>query len=125
MYDFFETAAAQVSNPCSGACPGADSPAVSGKPADGRFLMDGCQVGQSQGPVLLILIHLKFLRIYQHGNRGSDTLVAASRINDDRQLTAIHPGVRTCCCHGLGPGADIISRHFQKNRTDIGAVIPF
>ena len=87
--------------------------------------MDGRQVGQGQSPVLLILIHLKFLRIYQHGNRGSDTLVAASRIDDDRQFTAIHPGVRACRGHGLRPGADIISRHFQKDRADIGAIIPF
>ena len=48
-----------------------------------------------------LLSHLHSSRIDNDRNGRGDSLVAASGVNDNRLLTAIHTGIRSCCSHSF------------------------
>ena len=112
----------QKSNPRACARTRADSPAVSRKPADVIFRVKRDQVGNEKGPVKLLPVCSKLPGILNNRQGRRHSLVAAAGADHNRELTAIHAGVRTRSGAGLCPGADIIAC-FQKNLPDIGAVV--
>ena len=69
------------------------------------------------------MAYLHIFRIYNYGNGCRNPLIAAAGIDDHRQLTAIHSGVRPRRRHSLCPDTDAFSFHIQKNASDIGSVI--
>ena len=67
---------------------------------------------------------MQLLGILNQGHRAGDALVAAAGIDNHRQLTAIHPGIRTGCRLCLGTDGHIISVGRQQSASDVGTVVP-
>ena len=114
----------QVGDARPAAAPGADRPAIGGKPANLRLQVDGDEVGNQQRPVQSILVRSQLLGVFNHWERSGKPLVPAARDNDHRQAAAVHPGVGPGGSHGLGPDLHIVPIGGEQHLADIGAVIP-
>ena len=117
--------AQQVGNARPGSGTGADRAAEGGEPSDAGFLVDGGQVGQAQSPVELLVTDIQFLGVLDNGQGSGHALVAAAGVDDHGHFTAVHPGVGTGRCHGLGSNHDAaLTVGLQQDASDVGAVVP-
>ena len=107
ILDLPQAAPSQPGNAGSRAAGGAHCPAIGGQAADSRFLIDCGQVGQRQGAIDHVLWHALGAPIQDNGDRDSDALVAAARVDDHRQGTAAHPGVGACGGRGPQTGKEV------------------
>ena len=124
MGDRFQVCALQVGNAAARSTARADGPAVGGQPANTGLLVDRNQVGEGQGAAESLIGGPQLPRILNDRHRDRDALIAAARVDDDRQLTAAHTGIGGCCCLGNSTVAHIIAVKFQHCRADVRTVIP-
>ena len=101
--------AAQVHDACACTRTRADRAAVGRQGADAGLFVDGHQIGDDEGAVELFLAAVQLLGVLDEGHRAGDALIAAAGVDDDRQLTAVHAGIRTGGCLGLGPDRHIVA----------------
>ena len=120
---FLVTAAAKISDSRTRCRSGTHRTAVCGESADSGLLVDGNQVGQRQRPVGLLFRRLSFLGIFQHRKGAGHSLISASRIDDYRKFTAVHPGIGTRRRHGFRSGTHVCSVAGQKHAADVGTVV--
>ena len=117
--------AQQVGNARSRPGSGTDRAAEGGETSDAGFLVDGGQVGQAQSPVELLVADLQLLGVLDDGQGSGHALVAAAGVDDHGHFTAVHPGVGTGRCHGLGPDHDAaLTVGLKQHTSDVGAVVP-
>lgn len=66
---------------------------------------------------------MQLLGVLDEGHRAGDALIAAAGVDDDRQLTAVHAGIRTGGRLGLGPDRHIVAVGRKQHPADVGTVV--
>ena len=121
--DLLHAAAMEEGDTRTGRRAGADGAAVGGKSSNAGLGVGGEEVGDQKGAVHGVFLHAHVLCILNHRQGSGHALVAAARVDDDRQLTAAHAGVGTGGGPGLGPGADVGAYVMEEGLADVGAPV--
>ena len=66
---------------------------------------------------------MQLLGVFNERHRAGDALIAAAGVDDDRQLTAVHAGIRTGGRLGLGPDRHIVAVGRKQHPADVRAIV--
>ena len=88
-----QSTAPHIGESCTAGTGGGNRTAEGGQLADISFLVDRQQIGEYQGTVKCLLVHLLDPGIHHHRYGGGNALVTGTGIDDDRKVTSAHPGL--------------------------------
>ena len=116
--DLLVAAAGHIRDRRAGSARSTDRAAESRQRTDVMLNVDGHQVRDQKAAIHLCRGQMHALRIGYNRHSYCDALVAAARIDDDRQRTSAHTGVRTRGRAGAGVALDVITPVLQNRLAD-------